>query len=176
MNTSSTGLPALSALQSAMDAEVNRLGGIDEAIAACDRMYSADFRSEPEKLSSVGDWEDETSHLKISLAVRLYAANEGVQLPEKPSDEDHWSDDDEVGEMYYSSCDSYYHEMEAFEESAEQWFDKQYPNFEITGDTLIIQICNYKGEGEGFELYDTHKHLPVFRSKRESFGQVNGGF
>lgn len=162
MHTLQTGLPTITALTQAMNKEVERLGGMDEAIAACNRMYSADFRSEPEKLSSVSDWEDETTSLKISFAVKLYSASIGQKYPPEPDFEasDH-------------ECDSFYYEMEAFEESAERWFDKQYPNFVLTGDTLIVHICNYKGEGGGIELYNTHKQLPIFRSKRESFGQVN---
>ena len=135
-----------------------------QEMAACDRMYCADFRGECLMLSECEyGLEDFETTLYMEAAVALYTKVNNITLPVKP---DHFEDD--------YAADSYYYEVESFENSAEDWMIKNYPNFKITNDTLVVEICNYKGEGEnGLYLYDLSKHLPVFRSKRESFNQVN---
>lgn len=40
---------------------------------------------------------------------------------------------------------------------------------ELSPDTKVVCLCNYKGEGEGIALFEMAKHLPVFKSKSESF-------
>ena len=168
--TTTTESPSIKDLKFAMGLEVNHLSGINKAIDACVRIYSTDFRSEPEKLSIVEGWEDEAASLKVSLAVLLYVADGNVP-PEMPDDDEDVSEDDE--DQYYAYCDSCYAEMRGFKESAVAWCNDEHPGIDITGDTLVVHICNYKGEGEGFELYETHKHLPVFVSKEQSFYQAN---
>ncbi|WP_210498463.1 hypothetical protein [Vibrio crassostreae] len=36
---------------------------------------------------------------------------------------------------------------------------------QITPETLVVDICNYKGEGEGIELFDDNRHLRIFKGK-----------
>lgn len=51
----------------------------------------------------------------------------------------------------------------------ERYFD-MVCDFEVSIDdgALIVELCNYKGEGEGFAMFEDAKHLPVFASKRDS--------
>ena len=48
--------------------------------------------------------------------------------------------------------------------------------FDVVYDSslLFYTTCNYKGEGEGYRLFDEVKDLPVFVSKRESFNMFLG--
>lgn len=43
----------------------------------------------------------------------------------------------------------------------------------ITPDTMLVDVCNYKGEGEGYALYAAMQNKPVFRSKNDSFAAFN---
>lgn len=158
----------------ALVAAVENIGGIDAAMAACDRMYSAMFRSEGFKLSEVDDWECEVESIKTSVAIALYSSQEGVTPPQDGSA--HWTElaEDMDGEEYDHFVDCLGYEDDAFQDSAERWFESNYPDFVIDGDTLVVDFCNYKGEGEGgVGLYQLNKHLPIFKSKRESFNQIN---
>ena len=150
----------------ALDSAVQQIGGIDAAMAACDRMYSATFRSESFKLSELEDWEDDVLKLKLEVACALYSKATGEANPMNGYNPYSYSEEGDSDSIMYAS--------EAFDEHAESWFDKRYPQFEITGDTLVVDHCNYKGEGEGgVYLYELHKHLNIFKSKNESFYQVN---
>lgn len=149
-------------LEKLMKSQIEQLGGLDKAIEACERMYSATFRSQPVKLATYEDWQAEVASLKIELAVSLYVANTDRQQPVRP---DYFEDDHD--------SDCYYYSLEAFEENAEHWFATTYPEAEITGDTLVVDFCNYKGEGDGFGLYLLNKNLPIFVSKNDSFYAVN---
>jgi len=156
----------LNKLTEALDSAVQQIGGIDAAMEACDRMYSATFRSEESKLSSYDDWEDELFALKLEVASVLYSKATGHVNPMEGYNPYSYMDEGDSDSIMYAS--------EAFDDQAESWFDKNYPEFEITGDTLVVDHCNYKGEGEGgLHLYGLHKHLPIFKSKNESFYQVN---
>lgn len=160
-------------LTAAMNAEIKSLGGIDSAIAACDRMYSQSFRSEPYVISEDPDWEDHITNLEMEFKVACFVAKTGNQTPVKEEVEQNFSPDDDEYDYCYFADDGFYEEMEAFTDFAEMWFDDKYPDFELTGDTKIVCFCNYKGEGEGIGLYELNKDLPVFRSKSESFNQAN---
>jgi hypothetical protein len=48
--------------------------------------------------------------------------------------------------------------------------DAFYNHFDCEFDAslMIVELCNYKGEGEGFALWEDAKHLPVFKSKNDS--------
>jgi len=153
----------LSKIVDAMNMEVELIGGVDAAIAACDRMYQATFRSEKYPLGSQNDWQDEVTAMKIELAVKLFIIQTGSRFPERPSD-----DADEC------ELDGYYYGVQAFEESAESWFDENHPEFMITKDTEVVSFCNYKGEGDGgLGLYTIYKELPVFVDKNSSFNAVS---
>jgi hypothetical protein len=146
---------------SALSAAITKFGGTAGAIVACERMYQATFRSPPYPKSDCAEACD-TSTLKIDLAVTLYTAQTGSNKPGLP--DDNCSEHD---------MDNYYYSLEAFEGGAEDWFDAQYPSFEITKDTLLVSFFNYKGEHEGEGLYCLYKNLPVFTSKQDSFCSAN---
>jgi hypothetical protein len=158
----------LSELETAMNNEIKLFGGIDEAVAACDRMYSATFRSNAIKLSSLDDWKDKVHSLYLEAASILYAKATGQQAPEY----------EDVSCGCYHDCDcnsdSFMYACESFENMAETWLQKKHPEFVVDGNSLVVDFCNYKGEGDdGLGLYVLHKHLPVFKSKSHSFNQVN---
>ncbi len=156
-------------LQDAMNIKVAELGGIDAAIEACDRMYSATFRSEAIKISDVyhSDSVDE-DELYREMAMALYSKATGFPAPQR----------EEIQCGCYHDCDcesdSFMYASEAFDDGAVEWLKENYPNFKITSDTLVVDFCNYKGEGEdGLGLYELNKNLPIFKSKSLSFNQVN---
>jgi hypothetical protein len=155
-------------LETAMNNEIKSLGGIDAAMAACDRMYSATFRGDAIKLSDLADWEDEVHSLYLEVASALYAKATEQQAPQR----------EEVfcGCEHDCDCesDSFMYACDSFEEMAEVWLQKNHPEFVVDGDSLVVDFCNYKGEGDDdLGLYLLHKHLPVFKSKSHSFNQVN---
>lgn len=39
---------------------------------------------------------------------------------------------------------------------------------EFNPSMMVVELCNFKGEGEGWALWDDAKHLPVFKSKSNS--------
>lgn len=156
-------------LQNAMSTQIEQLGGIDAAIAACDRMYSATFRGEAVRLSDCCLAEDyHYEDLYREMATALYSKATGCPAPQR----------EEVNCGCYHDCDcasdSFMYASEAFDDGAVEWLEEKHPDFKITGDTLVVDFCNYKGEGEDdLGLYELHKHLPVFKSKSHSFNQVN---
>jgi len=126
----------------ALNSAIESLGGQDQAIAACERMYSGTWRSEPFTISEGCDsgdlWE-----LEDQLNQMLYIANTGNTKP------------DQFCEQWYDMYNDWKHE------------NKQAVT--LSDDMLVVSLCNYKGEGEGIALFDMVKHLPVFKSKSESF-------
>lgn len=133
---------------SALDKAVSDIGGVDAAMAACERMYQASFRSEPYVLSP-SEFEEERGELMDELVMTFYSAEFG-----KPD----------------LSCERAY---EYYYEASEEWFGEKYPAFKLSSDTEVVYICNYKGEGEGVSLYSLAKNLPVFVDKNTSFFQAN---
>jgi len=161
-------------LQSAMNTQTERLGGIDAAIEACDRMYSAKFRGDAVRFGDSGGDDYHRDCLYSEVAKALYAKSTGDYVP--VYDTPHWSEIDEEDEaMYENYSDGFGYQMEAYEESAEKWMKDNHPDFKITDDTMVVDFCNYKGEGDddNLGLYELHKHLPIFKSKAHSFNQVN---
>ena len=151
-------------LEQAMQEGIDQLGGIDQALSACDRMYSATFRSEPRKLSAI-KWSHQGAAyqaeevLYCEMATKLYTLQVGV-LPPVYNEDDHE--------------DSYSYNVEHYEESAIAWFRNKYPNFTVDSETLVVDFCNYKGEGDNdLALYCVSKHFPVFTCKADSFNAVN---
>ena len=51
---------------------------------------------------------------------------------------------------------------EEFEEWVFEEFNKNYDDSYCN--LPIVEVCNYKGEGCGFQLFETVKHLQIFRS------------
>lgn len=145
-------LPTLEQMETAMNQEIENLGGIELAELACDRMYSATFRSEVMRLDDVECWDEIVDDLKHALLYATYSKSTGA----KPMDQ--------------IDCE---YEYEALVDDADRWFKENRKPIIITGNTLVIETCNYKGEGEGIELYCFHENTPVFKSKTESFNQAN---
>ncbi|MCP5077574.1 MAG: hypothetical protein GY951_05900 [Psychromonas sp.] len=151
-----------------LDQAVSAIGGIEQAIEACDRMYQATFRSEAFPLNELEDWENDLYILKLEVATTLYASVTGEQPPQRC--------EVNCGCEYDCDCssDSFMYATEAYEDRADSWFSNEYPEFQITGETLVCDHCNYKGEGEGeVHLFALCKNLPIFKSKNDSFFQVN---
>jgi hypothetical protein len=140
-------------LRSAMD----NLCGQDLALDSCERMYSASFRSEPYKLADLGTIEDwEKSKLIQDHAIKAYCSAFNLPMP--------------VRSMFDCS-DSYCNVLEMLLDSAMDWIADQ--GFIIDAETLVVDLCNYKGEGEGIALFQGNETLPVFKDKNSSFFQVN---
>jgi hypothetical protein len=135
---------------------------IDANITACDKMYQATFRSDPVRLDSLENWESEIPRLKSELAMFLYPAKTRNEAPTKPITDDE------------QALDSYYCDLELFECEAIEWLDEHYPEYGIEGHTLVVDLCNYKGEVEGdISLFTMYEKCPVFTSKRDSFFAAN---
>lgn len=153
----------LNNLTAIISKEVERLGGQLKAMEACDRMYSATFRSKAFPLSEAKDYCSKS--LILELAIKLYYATTGHTAPIEPPE------DCEC----FSTFELYSDDLKVYGDSAIVWFYEQYPLFKLTPETSIVSFCNYKGEGEdGIGLFLLHKDLPVFTSKSNSFGAVNG--
>ncbi|MFY7886711.1 MAG: hypothetical protein ACOVOV_17905 [Dolichospermum sp.] len=136
---------------------INNLGGQCQALQACENMYSAQFRSEPFPLSEVGShWQDSRYSLFVDHAVKLYCKTHNLVLPQRHQVEDF--------ERY---CDL----LDMVTDEALAWLNGQ--GFDIDSDTMVIELCNYKGEGEGLALFEGNEQLPVFISKNHSFYQAN---
>jgi hypothetical protein len=158
----------LNELTKQLDSAVQQIGGIDAAIEACDRMYSATFRGETAKLSAFDDWEEEIYSLYLEVATALFITATGETQPQR--------EDVLCGCAYDCDCslDSWGYASEAFDERAEDWMGRNFPDFKINESTMVVGHCNYKGEGErGLYIYELSKSLPVFKSKSESWNQVN---
>jgi hypothetical protein len=131
----------LNLLQVAMSNEIERLGGEDAALDACDRMYGSMFAcGEPVKLSELEDSGDKCD-IELELKIQSFLAFTGHS------------------KQYYG---------EYLFEAMDSWED----TFIVDESTLVVYVCNYKGEGEGWALYS--KELPKFAGKENSFHQVNG--
>lgn len=132
-----------------MDQAITILGGEDLSFKACDRMYSATFRSEPFPLNDlIFDCEEDRQScivkIETDLLIKLYNIDTNCEF-----------------------------EFDYLYDQAEDQFKREYPDFVINDETLLIYPCNYKGEREEPELYIVNKELPVFINKRESFNQAN---
>ena len=109
----------------------------------CEQMYSASFRSEPQTAESFGFLPDELYNFDMERKMYL-AAKQGLIRPTC------------IGHDADFEMERYYEAVEEIECEP------------VTPDTLIVELCNYKGEGEGVALYEATMHLPLYRSKTHS--------
>lgn len=60
-----------------------------------------------------------------------------------------------------------YMDMFDSREEFEEWvFEEFAKNYDDSYCNLpIVELCNYKGEGMGIQLFETVKHLPVYRER-----------
>lgn len=172
-------LVTLNNLQSQINAITAKLG-VDACMAHAERVYSEAFRSEPVRICdllngqslSMEDYYTEfnsiVDELWIGLKSELYTISTGDTCPSLDSD----SPDTE--DPYYDSwAMDISFEQATWRENRDEWIKHNNLNASdfINETTEIVELCNYKGEGEGgFELYtESTAKLRVFVSKRESF-------
>jgi hypothetical protein len=120
-------------------------------------MYSGTWRSEAVTLDQIEDWKGEVATLYIEKALSVYLQETDSDLPSYPDSDCEYE------------LDNYHHHLEAVENAAEDYFNSKYPSFVIDGNTQVVTLCNYKGEGEGIALLQLSESLPVYSSKRESY-------
>ena len=149
----------LNILSQALKESVNSIGGEDAAMEACDRMYSASFRDSNIMLFSELDESEQSEIIQSNNSIVFYQ-NTKIKAPE--------FSDDEHEDSYYAACDSYYDQIETWCEK-----NKDNPELKIPLNEPCVWLCNYKGESDNVELLRNVKDLPIFKSKRESFFQVN---
>ena len=124
-----------SRLQAAADAPNHA-----QVIAACDDVYSALFRSSDAPVRA-GDID------RFDISHRFTLDADDNILPE------------------FDSCDFDIGEVNYFRKKHELFCKNFVPQIVITEDTLMVDTCNYKGEGEGYVPFESVKNNPVFRSK-----------
>jgi hypothetical protein len=139
-----------------LSSAIDKAGGEDQALHACERMYSAQFRSEPFRLSEIADWQSERSSLFSDYAQKVYCKAFDLPIPHK---------------NMFECSDRYCDTMDMLQDTATDWLNSQ--GFSIDCDTMVVELCNYKGEGEGLALLQGNENLPIFISKNHSFFQVN---
>ena len=127
-------------LQAAIDAPNHA-----QVMADCEQVYSALFRSDDAPVRA-GDLDSDD----ISSRFTFDAAVTDDEIPSS-RELDLDIDDEEDHKEYDRICANFQHRIV------------------ITEDTLMIETCNYKGEGEGFVPFESVKNNPVFRSKFDSF-------
>ncbi|EJE4208661.1 hypothetical protein M3899_003145 [Vibrio parahaemolyticus] len=145
---------ALKALSGAIN-DIEQVHGVDACLDYCERQYSEMFRSDKYPLSAILGEDYDLEEARNELA------NESV-IEQFFKSQTHYkyvplvSDSSDYAEGFYI-------DFEVWQESHPdlvQSFREQ-----ITPDTLVVDIVNYKGEGEGIALFDTNKALRIFRGK-----------
>lgn len=121
-----------------------------ERAEAC---YNAAFRSEPHSISELSEEDKEELIYQTKKAI---LQESGIYEPIAGF----FADDEYDDDSYYSAIESAW---DGYQESIDQL------TINFNEDDLFCYLCNYKGEGEGIALYDAVKHLPIFRSKSDSF-------
>ncbi len=133
-----------------------------EAMDNAELMYSAKFRCSEPFLASALDSEDFDA-LNYDLKVITYV------IPQiGPEPKINWNDDD---------YDSLYAQQDA-EYANDLWNARAEDILENAPDilvpsSLVVALCNYKGEGEGFALFDNAKSFSMFYSKSASADYFN---
>lgn len=152
-----------------MNDQLSVFGSAQSAIDSCERMYSAKFRTESFLLG-----EDVSNYTVSGLMTDLarYVYNK-AGFPFPLGVEPTYNDSDDYNFDYDENDYHYNVEEENYNERAEQHLKSNFPDLIIDKNTLVVELCNYKGEGEGLALACLCENLPVFKSKNESFYQVN---
>ncbi len=132
----------------------------EQDFARAHAMYAAYFRSEPFLLSNV-----EASCLPYVIQdvkkakARSLLAEQGIKEPVFCCD--------------YDDDNSYY-EGEAEFEAYDNQVEELAKTLDFDQNTLVCDLCNYKGEGEGGIVpFEDVKHLPVFKDKSASAAYFN---
>jgi hypothetical protein len=134
------------AILSFLSEKLQSAAGDESVFAACDAMYSASFIcGETFKAGEI----DAVERRDLEFSVKAHIAAERGILPPEVC----WMSDDDDSEWEY---DSWHSEVDAIVVDP------------VAEETLLIELCNYKGEGEGYAVYETVKNLPRFVSKSHS--------
>ena len=113
----------------------------------------------------------------VNSCERMYAGLFRDETPVRAGDLCYWDINDRFTFESIIDIPSFYEWAEYAD--TEQRTDEQYQkwvtnNYKkktlITVDTLLVEVCNYKGEGEGYAVYDAR--MPVFVSKSASFASM----
>lgn len=182
MNTQATLSLLTSQLQS-----IESFFGVEACMEHADRVYNQTFRSEPMRICDVlnahcktqeeyytefNSIAEELGHNIAGLAFEKATGNAKPQVEFNDlSNDDH---EDFIDDGYDDWKDMQFHaDMEAWNEMFAKWLSDKglNPADLIKEDSLIVDLCNYKGEGEGgYELFTPAiAQLPVFTSKHDSF-------
>ena len=153
-----TSLPStIVGIQSAITNIVNE-HGIDACATHCQSIYTGQFRSEP-KFAKDLFHPSEYQELSESIKEEMISAAFIMEC----------SDEINKFNSYLETCsdsdDSVFNQMSILEDSWRDNNDHRFSCPAISDDTLISELCNYKGEGDGVALYEKVKHLKVFISK-----------
>lgn len=118
-----------------------------EVMDNAERMYSAKFRCSEPFLASALDSE-QFDVLNYDLKVKTYV------IPEiGPEPEFTWDADAEyTNDLWNARAE------DILADAPEV----------LLPSSFVVELCNYKGEGEGFALFEDAKDLPVFYSKSAS--------
>ncbi len=187
-------IPSIKTLSSQIQA-VEAAFGVDACIEHAERVYSQSFRSEPMRICDVlnancssqeqyyAEFNELVREVGGSLIERMYTLATGVERPcldEEDEDDQDVSfgygrdeDDEYLDMMADADFEAWSFAVQEWSSAARTWASENNLNIQdlINEETLVVALCNYKGEGEGgYELYDEHiAKLPVFVSKRHSF-------
>ena len=128
--------------------------GMDALIAQAEIVYASMYRSEPYPASKVDveHWPELSEEIRNNIIDSAF-------------DKEFPDFNEEMEMAMHDDDDSRVYQMDAWKES---WVDEnedKFPNIVITKDTLLVDIVNYKGEGEGVSLFDMTKSLKTFVSK-----------
>lgn len=144
----------LSVLSGVINA-VEQQFGIDACLDYCERQYSEMFRSEEYALNTILSDEFTLDEAKEELSDGIIMAvflQSQAEYKHTPSNDDQ----DRYAEGFYNSFECW---QEANDKVVQSIRDQ------ITPNTLVVEIVNYKGEGEGISLFDTSKTLRIYRGK-----------
>lgn len=116
-------------------------------IARCEKMYRSQWRTAPFPASDLDAeaFDEFESGLRFEYAAKQIGAKPGPLADGR--DIESWYD--RVGEIADGLSPA------------------------ITPETLLVELTNYKGEGEGLAVFDLVKHLPIYVSKQHSADLFN---
>jgi len=132
--------------------------GVDACIEYCEKQYTEKFRSEGFPLSKIlsdeYSLEEAQDELVRDCVIRMFMAANTYY--------------DSIPNPFDPECDEMY--AEGFYTDLSEWEDANAPlinelKAKVNHDTLVVEITNYKGEGEGIALLSDTKNLRIFRGK-----------
>jgi hypothetical protein len=135
---------------------LNSVTNVGAEMAASEEMYQASFIvGMPFLVTGLDSYE---SRQVLNTTRQLMADKLGIAMPEESFYSNDYDGDDEDEECDDSDFD--YYEKEAYYEAIAAI---ELPT--ITKTTMVIALCNYKGEGKGYALYESVKHMPIFNGR-----------